>query len=799
MKFTESWLRTFVDPPLSTQAMSHVLTMSGLEVEACEPVAPAFTQVVVGQVLTVVKHPQADRLNLLEVDVGQEKPLPIVCGAPNVKPGMKAPCALVGAQLPNDLVIRAAKVRGVESFGMMCSEKELGLSAEGHGLLELDSEALVGMALRTWLELDDTVLTLKLTPNRADCLSVWGVARELSVLTQCALKTLPMPEVDRWTAHASLGQDLAPMRQVLLEDPRACGRYVGRTLHLDHPERPTPAWMLRRLQRCGLRSKNLVVDVTNYVMLELGQPMHAFDDTVLQGNLSVRWAQPQETLQLLTEQTVALTPDMLVIADQRGPVALAGIMGGMPSAVTGQSRQVFLEAAWFAPQAIAGRARRLGLNSEAAHRFERGVDFLLAQRAVDYATQLLLETASGTAGQLVDCAGIIPRRPQVLVRPERVRRVLGLALSDERIGSLLAQLEGQLQVSQEPKGFWLTPPSSRFDLNIEADYIEEIARLEGYDNIPTQTPVASMRLSARSEAVRDPAELQNRLVHRGFQEVMTYSFIAGSELEKFTPNEHSIALLNPIASHLSHLRTTMAPGLIHTLRYNLGRKQERVRIFEIGRCFLVGPQHTYQQEQRLAALVYGSRYPEQWSLASEPVDFFDLKAEVEALFPVSMAPRFYPYTEHPALHPGRAARIELGQRTIGWLGELHPRLVAGYELARAPLLFELELAPLLSCSIPRFVEPSRFQPVRRDLAFVVDEHLPVDALLHCLREAKAPFVTELDVFDLYRGSGLPNGKKSVAFRVVIQDTERTLTESDLEITTTALITAVSSAFGAELR
>lgn len=796
MKFTESWLRTLVDTPLTTQDMSHVLTMSGLEVEACEPVAPPFTQVVVGQVLSVVKHPQADRLNVLEVHVGQERPLQIVCGAPNVTPGMKAPCALVGAQLPNDLVIRAAKVRGIESFGMMCSEKELGLSSEGHGLLELEPQAPPGSSLRDWLELDDTVLTLKLTPNRADCLSVLGIARELSVLTQCSLKPLAAHSEQR---QASGQTPTEQERQVHLQDPQACGRYLGRTLHLDHPDQPTPAWMLRRLQRCGIRGKNLVVDVTNYVMLELGQPLHAFDATRLQGDLSVRWAQPQETLQLLNEQSVALTEDMLVIADQQGPVALAGIMGGLHSAVTGQSSQVFLEAAWFAPQALAGRARRLGLNSEAAHRFERGVDFTLAHQAIAYATHLLLEIASGYAGQLVDCAGIVPNRPTVLVRTDRVRRVLGMALSDERIARLLAQLPGQMQVSQETKGFLLTPPSARFDLNIEADYIEEIARLEGYDHIPTQTPVARMRLSGLPEAVRDPAELRNLLMHRGFQEVMTYSFIAGSELDKFTPEQHRIALLNPIASQYSHLRTTIAPGLIQVLRYNLGRKQERLRIFEMGRCFVRDSRNGYQQEQRLAALLYGSRCPEQWSVVTEPVDFFDLKAEVEALFPSSQNLQFQACAEHPALHPGRAARVTLGDRAIGWLGELHPRLVAGYELARAPLLFELELEPLLSCAIPRFVELPRTQPVRRDLAFVVDDNLPVETLLNCLRETRAPFVTDLDVFDLYRGAGLPNGKKSVAFRVVIQDTERTLTESELEMTTAALVAAVSTAFGAELR
>ncbi len=793
MKFTESWLRTLVDPPLTTQAMSHVLTMSGLEVEACEPVAPAFDQVVVGQIMTVVKHPQADRLNLLEVDVGQGQLLHIVCGAPNVTTGMKAPCALVGAQLPNHLVIRAAKVRGIDSFGMMCSEKELGLSQESHGLLELEPQAPVGMNIREWLELDDSVLTLKLTPNRADCLSLLGIARELSALTHTSLKVSAAKEFGTFQARQAL-----PLRAVTVMDPLACGRYMGRPLHLAHPERHTPAWMIRRLQRCGLRSRNLVVDVTNYVMLELGQPLHAFDETCLQGTLAVRWAQPQESIQLLNDQTVDLTQNMLVIADERGPVALAGVMGGKHTAVTDQSHHVFLEAAWFAPDAIAGRARQLGLNSDAAHRFERGVDFAITQRALDYATHLLLEIASGEAGQSIDCKGVLPVRPTVLVRPERVRRVLGLALSDERIACLLGQLEGSLQMAQEQQGFLLTPPSSRFDLNIEADYIEEIARLEGYDNIPAQVPVAAMQLSPQPEGVRDQTLLQSLLVHRGFQEVMTYSFVEGNELQKFTPEIQSIALLNPIASQLSHLRTTIAPGLINTLRYNLGRKQDRVRIFEIGRCFMREPDQEYVQQKRLAALIYGSRYPEQWGLRSDPADFFDLKAEVELLFPTSIAPHFSP-SAHPALHPGRAAQIQLNQRIIGWLGELHPQLVASYELARAPLLFELALDPLLPCSIPHFVEPSRFQPIRRDLAFLVDEHLPVAALLQCLHDARAAHVTELELFDLYRGSGVPSGKKSVAFRVVIQDTERTLTDADLETTTAALVAAVSSAYGAELR
>jgi phenylalanyl-tRNA synthetase beta chain len=785
MKFSESWLRSRVNPPQNSAALAHALTMAGLEVEAREAVAPPFTGVVVGQVLAAEKHPQADRLKLLSVDVGQGAPLSIVCGAGNVVVGMKAPCAVVGAQLPGGLEIKAAKVRGVESFGMMCSEKELGLATESAGLLVLASDATPGVNIRQWLNLDDQLFTLKLTPNRADCLSVAGVAREVAAITASPLQPLVIEP-----AKVSFNTT----RVVSVENSVACPRYLGRSLKLSNAKAPTPDWMAQRLLRSGLRPRNALVDVTNYVLLELGQPLHAFDEDRLQGAIRVRQALAKEPLQLLNEQSITLDERALVIADDSGAIALAGVMGGLSTAVNDETQNVFLESAFFAPAAIAGRARAYTLSSDSAHRFERGVDFNGTGQALERATALLLDICGGTAGSIVEVRGTLPARDAVLVRPERVRRVLGIELTDARMAELLTCLE--LTLKPVANGFEIIPPSHRFDLAIEADFIEEIARLHGYDNIPATPPVAPLSLLPVSESRRSEFDMARVMVNRDYQEVITYSFVDAMGEKTLSAQPSDVVLLNPISSELSVMRSTLAVGLINTLLFNLSRKQERVRIFELGRCFYREGQG-YGQRKMLGGLISGSRHAEQWGETSVPADYFDMKADVEALFPESSAQ--FSAASHPALHPGRSAQITIADKRVGWLGELHPALVAQYGFSQAPQLFEVDLEPLLQCTVPRYQETSRFQPIRRDLAVVVDEELPVAQLLSALKEARVPSVSELALFDLYRGANLPQGKKSVAFRVVIEDTAKTLNDFEIETTIHALLTILKTRFNAELR
>ncbi|MDE1943289.1 MAG: phenylalanine--tRNA ligase subunit beta [Betaproteobacteria bacterium] len=787
MKFSESWLRSLVNPTgLDSDALAHALTMAGLEVEALEAVAPPFERVVVGHVLTAEKHPQADRLKLLTVEAGQGTPLQIVCGAPNVTVGMKAPCALVGARLPGGLEIKAAKVRGIESSGMMCSEKELGLAETSDGLLVLAQDAPAGTDLRAWLELDDRLFTLKLTPNRADCLSIQGVAREVSAITGVSAQPVPADTVP----VARL-----PQRDVRVDAPAACPRYLGRSLRLQHPERPTPDWMLRRLTRSGMRSRGLVVDVTNYVLLELGQPLHAFDENRLQGAIEVRWARSGEALALLNDQQVVLEPDMLVIADQNGPVALAGVMGGLESAVTTESREVFLESAFFAPEAISGRARRLSLSSDSAYRFERGVDFAATRQALERATFLLISLCGGEAGPIVEQVATLPQRDPVLVRPARVRRVLGMDLPDAAIEGILSRLG--LQPELTPQGFRVIPPSYRFDLSIEADFIEEIARLNGYDAIPANPPTGALQLLAVPETLRQQNELAQLLVAREYQEVVTYSFVDQADEAALSAHPSGVTLVNPIAAQYSVMRSTLASGLINTLRFNVSRKQERLKIFEIGRCFSRSSSG-FEQRKRVGGLLYGLRQPEQWGVAAESADFYDLKGDVEALLPDSGI-RFSALADHPALHPGRSAAVEQNGKRIGWMGELHPRLAAQYEFPKAPLLFELDLEPLLARALPQYRETSRFQPIRRDLAVLVSENVQAGEVLEALQADAPATVSELTLFDLYQGSGVPSGKKSLAFRIVMQDTERTLAESDLESCVAVLLKVLQSRFNAELR
>lgn len=793
MKFSESWLRTLVDPKLTSEELSHLLTMAGLEVEELDAVAPAFDSVVVAHVLEVVKHPDADRLNVCQVDTGSGTPTTIVCGAPNVAVGLKVPCALPGAKLPGDFTIKIAKVRGIESSGMLCSAKELGIAEEASGLLILPADAPVGQSIRQYLELDDKVFEIKLTPNRADCLSLQGIAREVGAITGAATS---LPQVGEVPAG------IADSRAVVLDAPAACPLYYGRVVKNVNAKAPTPEWMKRRLEHSGIRAISALVDITNYVMLELGQPLHAFDNARLQGAVHARMARPEEKLLLLNEQTIAVDADVLMIADDSKPLAMAGIMGGEESGISLETTELFLESAFFAPKAIAGRARRYGFASDASHRFERGVDFGGTRAAIERATQLILEVCGGQAGPVVEAKAELPARKPVRLRTARAEKVLGLALGAERIAGLFKGLA--LSFVQQGDDFLVTPPSWRFDMEIEEDLIEEIARLYGYDNIPSPAPRGRMEMMLQPEAQRPAYRIRQMLADRGYQEVVNYAFVEEAWEADFaakTEEADLIRLANPIASQMAVMRSNLFGGLISNLVTNLKRKQGRVRLFEVGRTFhrdaAAQPVAGFHQPWKLAGLAFGGALPEGWGAGARKVDFYDVKGDIEALLAPAV-PRFEKLA-HPALHPGRAARILLDGREIGCIGELHPEWVQKYDLPQAPVLFELDFAAVKSVRVPAYAEVSKFPPVVRDLAIVVDQDVALQTLLDGLKGQVSGFVQDIQLFDVYVGKGVPENKKSLAFRIVMQDTQRTLQDSEVDAAMQQLVSCFEQAFGAQLR
>lgn len=790
MKFSETWLRTFVNPSISRDDLSHLLTMAGLEVEELDPVAPAFDQVVVAHVLSVVKHPDADRLNVCQVDIGTGTPQQIVCGAPNVAEGLKVPCALPGANLPGDFKIKIAKVRGIESSGMLCSAKELGISEESAGLLVLPADAPTGESLRAYLDLDDALFTLKLTPNRADCLSLTGIAREVGALTATPVT---YPEITEVTASST------EQRQVTLPAPQACPLYCGRVITNVDANAPTPEWMKQRLQRSGIRSISALVDVTNYILLELGQPLHAFDNDKLSGSISARWAMPGEKLKLLNEQTLELNSDILVITDDTKPLAMAGIMGGEESGITLQTRNLFLESAFFAPKAIAGRARRYGFTSDASHRYERGVDFGNTRRALERATALILEICGGQAGPVTETVAELPLRSPVKLRTARVHKVLGIVLDSDTIGSLLSRLA--LPFTREGEDFLVPPPSYRFDLEIEEDLIEEVARLHGYDNIPAPAPQGSLVMLPQTENQRPLSRVRQLMVDRGFQEVINFSFVEEAWEADFANNTAPIFLANPIASQLAVMRSNLIGGLVANLNTNLKRRQSRVRLFEIGRCFSRSTHSTavdgYDQPWRLAGLAYGNAQPEAWGNPARRLDYFDLKGDLESL----MLPAELQFNRlnHPALHPGRAAAVLLGGKEVGFIGELHPEWVQKYDLPSAPVIFEIDLEATGLAHLPKYGEVSKFPPVIRDLAIVLDQKWSFQELMTGIRQAAKAPIRDVQLFDVYVGKGVPEGKKSLAFRIVMQDTQRTLLDAEVDAALAELTSELEQKFSAQLR
>ncbi|WP_377705596.1 phenylalanine--tRNA ligase subunit beta [Pseudoduganella sp. UC29_71] len=807
MQFSENWLRTLVDPKMTSDELAHMLTMSGLEVEEVEPVAPPFSNVVVGHVREMAKHPDADRLNVCQVDVGTGTLLNIVCGAPNVRPGLKVVCAMAGAVLPpgadgKPFEIKVGKLRGVESQGMLCSAKELKLSEEGSGLLELPDDAPVGQNFRDYYALNDLKFTIKLTPNKADCLSVLGVAREVSALTGVPLN-LP--------TFRPVPVTMDEVLPVKVSAPDLCGRFSGRVIRNLNAKAATPEWMKQRLERSGQRSVSALVDISNYVMLELGRPTHVFDLAKIHGGLDVRWGKAGETLKLLNGNTVPVDEWVGVIADDKELESLAGIMGGDATAVSLETESIYLEAAFWWPNAIQGRARKYNFSTDAAHRFERGVDYATTVEHIERITSLLVEicgTPATQVGPVDDQIVNVPQPKPVQMRTARAQKVIGVPLTDEVVADIFTRLG--LQFTLDNGVFSVTAPSYRFDIEIEEDLIEEVARVYGFENIPAVAPVAPNTMRIAPENTRSLFAVRHQLADLGYQEVVNMSFVEAQWELDFSGNDNPIKLQNPIASQLSVMRSSLIGSLVANVRYNLNRKTNRVRVFELGAIYQRdasvqdGPLSVagYSQPQRVAALAYGPVADEQWGQATRLVDYFDVKADLEQLF----APQTLRFSKaaHPALHPGRSANIELDGKVIGFIGELHPRWLQKYDLPQAPVLFEVDAVALQQRNVPKYSEISKFPGATRDLALVVKQTVPAQDLLDAFAAAQAvhahgKLVQAIVLFDEYRGKGLEADEKSLAFRFSLQDTQNTLQDDVVDAVMSALAESAMQKHGARLR
>jgi phenylalanyl-tRNA synthetase beta chain len=791
MKFSEKWLREWVDPPVSTEELVSRLTMAGLEVDSVERLGIGIEGLVVGEVLSVEKHPDADKLRVCTVNAGQGESLQVVCGAPNVRAGGKYPLATVGSRLPGEVTIRKSRLRGVESHGMLCSARELGLGDAHEGLLELPQDATSGTDIRTVLGLDDTLIEVDLTPNRGDCLGIEGIAREVGALTGSPVHPVEI------TAVSSAIADRFP---ITVQAPQACPRYLGRVIRGIDPMAITPHWMQERLRRCGLRAIDPLVDVTNYVLLELGQPMHAFDLTQLIGGVVVRYAREEEQLTLLDERTVTLDTATLVIADHEKPLAIAGVMGGMHSGVSEVTRDIFLECAYFTPETIAGCARKYAMQTDSAHRFERGVDPELQHRAIERATALLTAIAGGQPGPVCESVSPadLPQRLPITLNRTRIERLLGFDPEPSVVTDILTRLG--MTLSAADNGWQVTPPSFRFDIDIEADLIEEIARVYGYDRLPARAPLGALEMHAFREAEVSVERIAQVLVDLGYQEAITYSFVDPDWQQALNPGYRAIALENPISSEMSVMRTSLWTGLLKVARHNLNRQSSRLRIFEYGLRFFMKDNEIIQ-DIIFAGVVTGDQYPEQWSVKSTPVDFFDVRHDVESILALTGREKEYRLVqgEHPALHPGQSARLLSGEREIGWLGRLHPRIAARFDLPADTYLFEFEYAALQDGASVQFQELSRYPSIRRDLAVVTEVGVTVAELQAEVRNSAGVLLKEIVLFDVYQGQGIESGRKSIAFGLILQDSSRTLTDADVEDVVSRVTESLNKKFGAALR
>jgi phenylalanyl-tRNA synthetase beta chain len=790
MQINEAWLRELVNPTIPSAELVAQLTMAGLEIDSVTPVAADFSGIVVGEVLEVEKHPDADKLRVCKVAVGETEPLQIVCGASNVRQGLKIPAALCGAVLPGDFKIKKSKLRGVESLGMLCSEKELGLAEESQGLMELSADAPIGTNIREYLQLNDNVLEVDLTPNRADCLSVEGLAREVAVLNKTDFQPISFA-----TAEVSHQDTLA----IKITAPEACPRYLGRLIKGVNPKAQVPLWMVEKLRRCGQRSLGILVDVTNYVLLELGQPLHAFDAHKLSGSITVRYAHVDEELALLNGQTIKLDDSALVIADDKQPLALAGIMGGSVTAVSDSTTEVFLECAFFTPTSIAGKARRFGLHTDSSHRFERGVDPFLQHRAIERATQLIVEIAGGSVGVIneVSHTATIPARSAVGLRRQRITSLLGIQLDDKVVSDIFHRLGMKVEISSE--GWLITPPGFRFDISIEADLIEEIARIYGYNNLPSSSLLMRSELGKAPEATLMLDRVQDLLVDRGYQEAITYGFVDEEIQQLIVPDDVVVRLQNPISSDLSVMRTTLWCGLLRAALYNTNRQQNRVRLFETGLRF-VNKDGVTQQQKMLSGLALGSVNPEQWSKKARKADFFDVKADLEALSSLAAQEFIYTVAKHPALHPGQTAQISTKDgKIIGWLGMLHPTLEKRLGFETPVFLFELDQELILQKQQPKFTALSKFPSVRRDMALIVNEAISVQQITDCIHACQEPMIQKVMLFDIYRGQGIEAGYKSVALGLQMQNVTQTLTDSEIDAIFSRVLETLTRTMAAKLR
>lgn len=797
MKFSENWLRQHVPTAATRDELAATLTAIGLEVEEVTALGAALDGVVVARIVSAEKHPEADRLQVCSVDTGNGT-VQIVCGAPNARAGLVAPLATVGASLPGGMEIKAAKLRGVESFGMLCSAKELGIDADASGLLELPADAPVGQALAQYLGLPDASIEIKLTPNRADCFSVRGIAFDVAAATGSAVAPLAIAPVPA-TIESSLTVELDAGADV----PRYCGRVIE---GIDATA-PTPVWMAERLRRSGVRPVSFLVDVTQYVMLEIGQPMHAFDRDTLVGPVGARRARKGEATQLLNAQEVTLDEQFIVITDGAGAaqrvVALGGIMGGYDSRVTDATRNVFLEAAHFAPAAIIGRGRKLGLHTDAGHRFERGVDPELPRTAIEYATRLILDIAGGAPGPLTESAlpEHLPQPRPVSLRRARLARVLGLSVADAEVERILQALG--LAVQRSDDGWQVTAPSRRFDIAIEEDLIEEIARIHGYDAIPTTLPGGASRLIAPTETRVDAPTVRRQMAARDYLEAVNYAFVDAAWLELWQAGEGAVALANPLSAELGVMRTMLLPGLAAALSRNAARQQERVRLFELGNVFHAVPGAAPLETQRIAAAVVGSAGAEQWARAAQPVGFHDLRGDLDSLAVAAGARLDYRPSAPSWAHPGRSAdvwRVDGGRELrLGWIGQLHPRLLRALDLDSEVIAFELDLAGLTERAIAKAGAQSKYPSVRRDRAFIVADSVPWAAIQATVQAAAGPSLRELVLFDRYQGKGVETGFKSLAMGLILQDESRTLTDRDVDAVVAEVTAAVEREHGARLR
>ncbi|EIL94676.1 phenylalanine--tRNA ligase subunit beta [Rhodanobacter spathiphylli] len=791
MKFSENWLRELVDVQADRAELAHALTMAGLEVEELTPLGDDLAGVVVAEIVAAEKHPEADRLQVCKVEAGQGEPLQIVCGAPNARVGIKVPLAMVGAKLPGDISIKAAKLRGVESSGMLCSAKELGIDADASGLLELPLDAPIGQPLADYLGLPDASFELKLTPNRPDCLGLVGLAHDVAALFGSAVKV---------PAQVSVPVTSEARRGIRLEAGKDAPRYLGRIIEGIDPAARTPLWLAERLRRAGLRPISAVVDVTNYVMLELGQPMHAFDNEALEGDIVVRHARAGETLKILDGSEAKLDPGFVLIADEAKGLAVAGVMGGHDSRVTDTTVDIFLESAHFAPAAIMGRARKLGLHTDASHRFERGVDPELPRRALERASELLLAIAGGKAGPVLVAENLadLPTPAAVTLRRARLQRVLGVAVADAEVARIFIALG--MQVVTVAEGWQVTAPSSRFDIEREEDLVEEVARIFGYDNIPTATPAGALTLAVEPEARINELALREQLAARGYHEAVNLSFVAAELLASWSFSQNLVPLANPLSADLAVMRPSLLPGLIEALRHNRARQQERVRLFEVARVFAAGDPPL--ETPSLAIVACGNARAEQWGEPSRALDFHDLKGDLDALIAWGGEPQRWSVHADGLpdwLHPGRAARVARDGETVGYLGALHPQLARTLDLGADVHVLELALEPVLQRRVPQARAVPRFPLVRRDIAIDVPETAPWSQIGQVVRSTLGERLKELRLFDRYSGKGVEAGRKSLAMGLILQDASRTLTDDDADRCVREAIAALEQTCKAKLR